>query len=94
MSKSTNSDDTLRERLSESAHESMEQVGRAAGKARERLSHEAEAAKAHARDVGHKAKERSEETVHFINDFVEDNPWTAVGIAFAAGTLVSFLRKR
>ena len=94
MSKSTSSDDTIRERISQSAHESMEQMGKTADKTKKRLRHEAKAAKAHAKDVGHKAKERSEETVHFINAFVEDNPWTSVGIAFAAGTLVSFLRKR
>lgn len=83
MGKSISSDDSIRERISESA-----------GNARERISHDAGVAKARAKDVGHKAKEHSEETAHFINGFVEDNPWTAVGIAFAAGTLVSFLRKR
>ncbi len=93
MSNLTSSGDPIRERVSESAHDSMEQVGKTAGKARERLGHEARAAKDHARKVGHKAKEQSEEAVHSIDTFVKDNPWTSVGIAFATGTLVYFLRK-
>ena len=94
MSKSSSSDHNIKGRLSESAQQSMAQMSKTADKAKERLQHDAVAAKARAKQMGHQAKQRSEETLDSVNTFVGDNPLTALGIAFAAGSLVSYLIKR
>ena len=94
MSKSTNSDHNIKERVSETAHESMEQMGKAAARTKDRLQHEAGLAKARAKQAGQQARERSDEALDSVNTFVGDNPITSLGIAFAAGSLVSYLIKR
>ena len=94
MSKSSNGDHATTDRLSERAHQSVDQFANSAGKAEERIRHEAEGAKARASDAGEKAKQRSSEALHAISTFVEENPLTSLGLAFAAGTLFSVLKRR
>ena len=94
MSKSSSSDHTITERLSETAQQSMEQMGKVADKTKQRLHHDAVAAKASAKQMGRQAKKHSEQALDSVNGFIGDNPLTSVGIAFAAGTLVSHLIKR
>jgi len=94
MITSASSDHSTTDRLSERAHESVDQVANTAGKAEERLRHEAAAAEERAREVGHKIKERSDETLNTISVFVRENPVLALGIAFAAGSLLSILGRR
>lgn len=94
MSKSASSDHATTDRLSERAHESVDQIAKTAGKAEERVRHEAADADARVRDAGQKVKERSGETLQSVSGFVRDNPLTSLGIAFAAGTLLSALRRR
>lgn len=94
MSKITDSDHATTDRLSEGAHESVDQIAKTAGKAEERIRHEAADAEARARDLGHKAKVHSDETLQRVSVFVRDNPVISLGLAFAAGALVSALRRR
>lgn len=94
MSKSASSNHDTTDRVSESAHESVDRVAETAGKGEEKIRREAANADARARDAGQKVKERSDETLHSIGVFVRDNPLTSLGIAFAAGTLVSAFTRR
>jgi ElaB/YqjD/DUF883 family membrane-anchored ribosome-binding protein len=94
MSKTASDDHATTDRLSERAHESVDRIARTAGKGEERIRHEAADAKAHLKEAGEKAREHSEETLHTVNAFVRDNPLLSLGLAFAAGTLLSaFTRK-
>lgn len=94
MSKPASSDHATTDRLSERAHESVDQFAKTAGKAEERIRHEATDAEARVRDAGQQVKARSDETLHAINDFVQENPLMSLGIAFAAGSLVTAWRRR
>ncbi len=94
MSKPTTGDHATTDRLSERAHESVDQIAKTAGKAEERIRNGAEDAEARIREAGQKARERSGDTLQSISVFVRDNPLTSLGLAFAAGTLLSALRRR
>ncbi len=84
MSKAANGDHATTDRLSERAHESVDRIAKTAGKGEEKIRHEAA-----------NAKERSDETLHSISTFVEDNPVISLGVAFAAGAVLSaFLRRK
>lgn len=94
MSKSSNSDHATTDRLSQSAHESVESIARNAGKAEERIRHEADDMKVRAKDAGKQIKERTDESLQSVTALVRDNPVAALGVAFAAGILVTVLRRR
>lgn len=95
MSKSASSNHATTDRLSEHAHESVDQIAKTAGKAEERIRHEASDAEARVKDAGQRVKDRSGKTLQSIDVFVRDRPLTSLGLAFAAGTLLSaFLRRR
>lgn len=93
MSNSSSSEHATTDRLSESAHGSVDQIAKTAGKAEERIRHEAEDVKAHAREAGQKTRERTDDTLHSISSFVQENPMISLGLAFAAGTLLSALKR-
>lgn len=94
MSKSVTGDHATTDRLSERAHESVDRIARTAGKGEERVRHEAADAEARVRDVGQKAREKSDEALRTLDVFVRDRPLLSIGLAFAAGSLVSALVRR
>lgn len=83
MSTPASGDHATTDRISERAHETVDRIAKSAGKGEERIRHEAA-----------DARERSDETLQSISVFVRDNPLTSLGLAFAAGTLLSVLRRR
>ncbi|WP_297186975.1 hypothetical protein [uncultured Porticoccus sp.] len=94
MSKPANGDHATTDHLTERAHESVDQIARTAGKAEERIRKEAGTAEDLVRNAGQKTRERSGEALQSISGFVRDNPLTSLGIAFAAGSLLSALTRR
>lgn len=94
MSKSDSGDHATTDHLSEYAHESVDQVARAAGKAEARIRHEAAGAEARVKDAGQKVRKRSDDTLDTVSDYTRDNLLVSVGLAFAAGALLSLLRRR
>lgn len=94
MSKAANSGHATTDHLSERAHESVDQIAKSSGKAEERIRREAAGAETRVREAGKKTKERSDDTLQSISGFVQDNPLISLGIAFAAGTLLSASRRK
>jgi ElaB/YqjD/DUF883 family membrane-anchored ribosome-binding protein len=94
MNKSANGDHATTDRLSERAHESVDQFAKVAGKGEEQIRQKTAEAEARVRDAGQKAKQRSGEALQSISAFVQDKPLVSLGIAFAAGTLLSALLSR
>ncbi|MEX1198560.1 MAG: hypothetical protein WEB57_11960 [Pseudohongiellaceae bacterium] len=94
MSKAASEKHTTTDSLSERAHESVDQIARTAGKGGKRIRDEAAGAEARARQVGRNARDRSDEALHSISVFVQDNPVTSLGVAFTAGALLSALKRR
>lgn len=84
-------DQAITDRLSDGAHESMDQIEQTAGKVKEQIQQGAADAEAQVRNAGQKVQELSDETLNSVSVFVRDNPLIALSIAFAAGTLISAL---
>jgi len=59
--------------------------------ARTKFEGRLKSAKAALADASQPVLERTRETVAATDDYVRGNPWSAVGIAVAAGALVGFL---
>ncbi|ALP53578.1 hypothetical protein Tel_10775 [Candidatus Tenderia electrophaga] len=94
MSKPASNDHATTDRISERAHESVDRVAEIAGKGEERIRHGAADAEARVRDAGQKAKKRSNEALQSISGLVRDKPLISLGLAFAAGTLLTALLRR
>lgn len=90
----TNGDHATTDRLSDRAHESVDHMAKTAGKAEERIRNGAADAEARVREAGHKAKERSDETLESVSTFVRSNPVISLVLAFAAGTLLAAFKRR
>jgi len=59
--------------------------------ARSKFEEKVKHAKASLADASQPAIDRTRETAAAADDYVRDNPWTAIGVAIAAGALVGFL---
>jgi len=59
--------------------------------ARAKFEEKLKGAKTMLADVAQPALERAGEAVRTTNRYVRGNPWTAVGVAVAAGALIGFL---
>lgn len=94
MSKSASGNHATTDRLLKRLQESMDRFAKTAGKAEKRMRHEAGDTKARVSKAGEKARKRSEKTVHSVSVFVRDNPLTSLGLALAAGSLMSAIARR
>ena len=59
--------------------------------ARTKFEEKLKRAKATLADASQPVLERARETAAVTNEYVHGNPWTAVGIAVAAGVLIGFV---
>ena len=59
--------------------------------ARTKFEEKLKRAKAKLAEASQPVFERARETVAVTNDYVHGNPWTAVGVAVAAGVLIGFV---
>lgn len=70
------------------------QAGEKVSEARARAEESIRMARAALGEMGDEALERTREAVASADDYVRDNPWTAVGIAAAIGLVVGMLLAR
>ena len=59
--------------------------------ARAKVAEKVMSAKAKLADVSQPVVDRTRETAAVADDYVRGNPWTAVGVAIAAGVLIDLL---
>lgn len=82
------------DRVAGKAHEAVdhaaEGIGRAEDEVRERLS----GAEEKVREKAQYGKERADDMLGTVGTYIRDNPYTAIGLAFAAGLLYASLRRR
>ncbi|MGY6631444.1 MAG: DUF883 family protein [Wenzhouxiangella sp.] len=81
MSKQSQSSTT--DKATEKAHEAVDKASEKLGHAEERL-----------RDTAERAHHRTDDMLQRATDYVHENPLTSLGLAFAAGILVSSLNRR
>jgi ElaB/YqjD/DUF883 family membrane-anchored ribosome-binding protein len=82
--------ETATDRFAAKAHETVDSIAERA----QRAEREVRGAAEQARDFQEQATERAEQTVRRAGSYVENNPLAFVGIAFAAGVLLSTLLRR
>jgi ElaB/YqjD/DUF883 family membrane-anchored ribosome-binding protein len=59
--------------------------------ARSRFTKKLESARAALADASQPIRDKTAQTARAANHYVHANPWTAVGVAIAAGALIGFL---
>lgn len=69
-------------------------TGEKAAEARERAAESIDAAKARIAQAGYTAAERTRAAAKATDDYVHENPWTAIGIAAAVGVVLGMLMSR
>jgi len=62
--------------------------------AREKLDETLSSARAKLADASRPAIDKARRTAAATDDYVHDNPWTAIAVAAAAGALIGFLTAR
>ncbi|MEO8157808.1 MAG: DUF883 family protein [Betaproteobacteria bacterium] len=70
------------------------QAGEKVTAARARAAESIDAAKARIAQAGYAAAAQTREAVRATDDYVHDNPWTAVGVAAAVGVVIGMLIAR
>ena len=70
------------------------QAGEKVAEARERAAESIDAAKARIAQAGYAAAEQTRVAAKATDDYVHENPWTAVGIAAAVGVVLGVLMSR
>ncbi len=84
MSKSTkDSDRATTERAADAARSAVDKAAESAGAAEEKV-----------RAAAEQLATRPQEVLEAVSHYVRENPMTALGLAFAAGTLFSALNRR
>ncbi|MBI3529885.1 MAG: DUF883 family protein [Betaproteobacteria bacterium] len=67
------------------------QAGEKVAAARARAEESIDAAKARIAQAGYAAAAQTREAAKAADDYVHDNPWTAVGVAAAVGVVIGIL---
>ncbi|MBA3979246.1 MAG: hypothetical protein C0462_01460 [Alcanivorax sp.] len=89
-----NSTHQTTDKVAQSLHGAVDTAASRAAPAEEKLRQEANEAAARLREGREYARSRSEEMLGNVTGYVRENPLTALGLAFAAGTLFSALTRR
>jgi len=82
------------ERLVEILHGALDRVGTHAGRAERGVRERADEVREGARTTGRRVRARSDDAANAVEEYVDDHPWAAVGIAFGAGIILSSILRR
>jgi ElaB/YqjD/DUF883 family membrane-anchored ribosome-binding protein len=82
------------EAIARSAHEAVDRVAETAAQAEERLRKAGMAAQENLKAGSERARVKSSELADDMRTYVNDHPLTALGIAFAAGMLLTAMLRR
>ena len=79
MTKAKSSSHQTTEKIRDKAHDAVDSAAEKAGHAEERLR---------------EATEQGHDVITAVSEYVKENPLTALGLAFAAGTIFSSMTRR
>jgi len=85
---------STRERLTEAAHQAVDQASEKAARIEDGVKSAAENMQSKARMAKTKAQKRGEELTTGLRGYVDERPLTALAIAFGAGIVISSLLRR
>jgi ElaB/YqjD/DUF883 family membrane-anchored ribosome-binding protein len=89
-----NQDKTETERIVRVLHDALDRLAEQAGGAEEQVRDSAESVRERVRSTKQQVRARSNEAANAVDDYVDDHPWAAVGIAFGAGIILSSILRR
>lgn len=92
--KSSRNDSTETERLAKILHEALDRVAEQAGGAEVNLRDRAAEVKERGRSTRRHVREKGNEAANMLEEYVDDHPWAAVGLAFGAGIILSSMLRR
>lgn len=81
-------------RTADRLHEAVENASTQADSAEQRTRQMAHDAADRVREGAHQARVKSEEMAGSVKQYIRENPMMALGVAFAAGTIVASLGRR
>lgn len=93
LTSSTLSQDDTR-RTGDRMHEAVDRATDVAAQAEQRARQMAEEARSKVRQGADKARIKSEQMAASLQGYIRENPMMALGIAFAAGTVIASLGRR
>lgn len=79
MTKAKSTTQETTEKMADKAHDAVDSAAEKAARAEERLR---------------EASEQGHDVLTAVSDYVKENPLTALGLAFAAGTIFSSITRR
>ncbi len=82
------------DRAAARAHEAIDRVAERAGRAEETVRERVSDADERFREKVQHGRERTDDLVSAVGTYVRENPLTSIGLAFAAGALLSSLSRR
>ncbi len=85
---------SVADQVAEAAHETVDRVAKSAADAEERIRKAAAEAERNLKKSSDKAQQQTQELNRVVTDYVNKHPVKSIGIAFAAGVLVSALLRR
>lgn len=80
--------------VADSAHKGIDQAAEAATHANAAIHAKSDQAKAAIQEKGQQAKATQEEWVKELNNYVQKNPGTSIGIAVASGFILGWMLRR
>jgi ElaB/YqjD/DUF883 family membrane-anchored ribosome-binding protein len=92
--KSSRNEATETERLVKVLHEALDRVAEHAGGAEEQVRDSAASVQERVRSTGRQVSAKGGEAANVIEEYVDDHPWAAVGLAFGAGIILSSMLRR
>ncbi len=81
-------------KVADVAHEAVDRFAKTAAEAEERIRSAASDAERSVKDATKQAQLRSRDVNQAVTEYVNKNPVKSIGIAFAAGVIVSALMRR
>jgi ElaB/YqjD/DUF883 family membrane-anchored ribosome-binding protein len=85
---------TETERMVNILHEALDRFAEHAGSAERQARSTADDVREGARRRAVRARDKGNEAANIVEEYVDDHPWTAAGIAFGAGIIVSSMLRR
>ena len=86
--------DTEAERIAEIIHEAIDRFTVQAAEAEQRVRDAADDVQTRVRTSRQRARTRVYDTTEAVEEYIDDHPWAALGIAFGAGIVLSSLLRR
>jgi ElaB/YqjD/DUF883 family membrane-anchored ribosome-binding protein len=82
------------ERLAQVIHDAVDRVSEQVAEAEQRVRQAGEEARAKVAATQRSARTSAREAEHAVERYVDQHPWTALGVAFGAGIIISALLRR